>query len=79
MELRRVDHIVDLAQQWGVKGAVLALQKFCDTHQFDTPYIQKALGEKGIPLLSLEFDITVPTGQFRTRLEAFLEMIEAGV
>ncbi|MDP6346796.1 MAG: 2-hydroxyacyl-CoA dehydratase [Dehalococcoidia bacterium] len=79
MELRRVDHIVDLAQQWGVKGAVLVLQKFCDTHQFDTPYIQKALGEKGIPLLSLELDITVPTGQFRTRLEAFLEMIEAGV
>ena len=79
MELRRVEHIVNLARDYKVQGALLILQKFCDVHQFDTPYIQKALGEMGIPLLLLEFDVTVPLGQFRTRLEAFLEMIGAGV
>jgi len=33
------------------------------------------LKERNIPSLFLEFDITTPIGQFRTRVEAFLEML----
>ena len=31
----------------------------------------------GVPVLFLEFDVTVPVGQFQIRVEAFLEMIQA--
>ncbi len=51
-------------------------QKFCDPHELDIPAIKKALEGKGIPTLFLELDVTVPIGQFRTRVEAFLEMLQ---
>ncbi len=31
--------------------------------------------EINMPTLFLEFDMTIPWGQFRTRVEAFLEML----
>jgi benzoyl-CoA reductase/2-hydroxyglutaryl-CoA dehydratase subunit BcrC/BadD/HgdB len=30
----------------------------------------------GVRTLFLEFDVTLPAGQFRTRVEAFLEMLQ---
>ena len=50
-------------------------QKFCDPHELDIPAINKFLKENGIPSLFLEFDVTVPIGQFKIRTEAFLEML----
>ena len=38
---------------------------------------RETLEESGVPTLFLEFDVTVPLGQFRVRVEAFLEMISA--
>ncbi len=75
-ERTRVPHIQKLAVDWGAKGAILVQQKFCDPHELDIPAIKKALEGKGIPTLFLELDVTVPIGQFRTRVEAFLEMLQ---
>lgn len=74
-ERTRVDHIVKLAKDWDVKGAIVIQQKFCDPHELDIPAIRKILKENGIDNLFLEFDVTVPIGQFKVRVEAFLEMI----
>ena len=71
----RIDHILKLAEEWNVGGAIVIQQKFCDPHELDIPAIRKALDEKGIKTLFLEFDVTVPIGQFKVRVEAFLEMI----
>ena len=71
----RIAHILQLAEQWKVDGAVVMQQKFCDPHELDTPAIRKALEDNGIKTLFLEFDVTVPIGQFKVRVEAFLEMI----
>jgi benzoyl-CoA reductase subunit C len=76
-ERSRVPHILQLADRWKVQGAVVLQQKFCDPHEADTPSIIEALKEKGIPSLFLELDVTVPVGQFKTRTDAFLEMITA--
>lgn len=73
----RVDHVLGLAHEWRCKGAVVIQQKFCDPHELDVPAIQAALEASGIPVLLLEFDVTVPLGQFRVRVEAFLEMLDA--
>jgi benzoyl-CoA reductase subunit C len=74
-ERTRVPHILKLAKDWNVAGAIVIQQKFCDPHELDIPAIRKALQEIGIKTLFLEFDVTVPIGQFKVRVEAFLEMI----
>jgi benzoyl-CoA reductase subunit C len=75
-ERTRVDHIVKLAKEYDIQGAIVMQMKFCDPHELDTPAIKEALENKvGVPTIFLEFDVTVPIGQFKTRVEAFLEII----
>jgi benzoyl-CoA reductase subunit C len=75
-ERTRVDHIVKLAKEYDIQGAIVMQMKFCDPHELDTPAIKKALEDDvGVPTIFLEFDVTVPIGQFKTRVEAFLEII----
>jgi benzoyl-CoA reductase subunit C len=72
----RMPHLVALAREWGAQGAILIQQKFCDPHELDIPATKKALrDELDIPSLFLEFDVTVPIGQFKIRAEAFLETL----
>lgn len=74
-ERNRIPHILSLAKEYDVQGAVIIQQKFCDPHELDIPAIQKELNANGIKTLFLEFDVTVPLGQFKVRCEAFLEML----
>jgi len=74
-ERTRLEHIKQLAQDWNVQGAIIIQQKFCDPHELDIPAITKDLKQAGVPSQFLEFDVTVPVGQFKTRVEAFLEML----
>jgi len=76
MDRSRIDHIIGLAKEYDVKGAIVIQQKFCDPHELDIPTITKELNSVGIKTLFLEFDVTVPIGQFKIRVEAFLEMLQ---
>lgn len=67
------------AKDWDTQGVLLYQQKFCDPHEFDIPFLAQNFKELDIPTLVLEFDVTIPFGQFRTRIEAFLEMAELEV
>ena len=72
----RLDHIVQLAKDYNVQGAIIMQMKFCDPHELDTVAIKEKLEKDvGIPTIFLEFDVTVPMGQFKTRVEAFLEIL----
>ncbi|MHA2097807.1 MAG: benzoyl-CoA reductase, bzd-type, subunit N [Candidatus Kariarchaeaceae archaeon] len=75
-ERRRVPHVMQLAHDYDVDGAILIQQKFCDPHELEIPTMQHNFDLNNIPTLFLELDVTVPIGQFRTRVEAFLEMID---
>ena len=75
-ERKRIPHIMKLAKDFGVQGAIVMQQKFCDPHELDNVAIRKELENKGMKTLFLEFDVTVPIGQFRIRVEAFLETIK---
>jgi benzoyl-CoA reductase subunit C len=72
----RVTHAIELAKAYDVQGAIVMQQKFCDPHEIDIPAMTKALNDAGIKTLFLEFDVTVPLGQFKVRVEAFLEMLQ---
>ena len=72
---RRFNWIERWAKEYNVEGAIIMQQKFCDPHELDIPALRELFDKLGIPHLFLEFDITVPVGQFRTRVEAFLESL----
>jgi benzoyl-CoA reductase subunit C len=71
----RIERVLQFAKEWNVAGAIIIQQKFCDPHEIDIPAIRKALEAAGVKVLFLEFDVTVPVGQFKIRVEAFLEML----
>jgi benzoyl-CoA reductase subunit C len=74
-ELTRIRHAVNLAKEFNVQGALVIQNKFCDPHGIEIPPLREALGAIGVRTYPLEFDVTVPWGQFRTRVEAFLETL----
>jgi len=60
----------------GAKGVIFFLLKFCDPHAFEYPHAKKMLDDCGIPSLHIEFEYgSLPAGQTRTRVEAFLETL----
>ncbi len=75
-ERTRLPHILKLAQDYNVQGALLIQQKFCDPHELDIPTLKLHLEKNDIRTYFLEFDVTVPAGQFKTRVEAFLETFQ---
>ena len=74
-ERTRVPHVLALAKSYNVQGAIVMQQKFCDPHELDNPALIRALNDADFKTLFLEFDVTVPIGQFKVRVEAFLEML----
>jgi len=74
-ELTRIRHAVNLAKEFNVHGAIVMQNKFCDPHGIEIPPLREALDAIGVRTYPLEFDVTVPWGQFRTRVEAFLETL----
>ena len=72
----RADRILKHAKDWNIQGVLVYQQKFCDPHEFDIPSLLKMFKDNNIATLVLEFDVTIPFGQFRTRIEAFLEILE---
>ena len=76
-ERRRMEQIGSLADDFDVDGVIIVMQKFCDPHQLDIPRERELLEEeKGLNTLTLEFDASVPVGQFKTRVEAFVEQLQ---
>lgn len=75
---QRFAYLQDYARDWNVQGALLYAIRFCDTYQLDAPEIQNYLMGLGLPVLHIEHDyVTAPIAQWKTRVEAFLETIEA--
>jgi len=74
-EFTRIEHALKLAKDFNVQGALVIQNKFCDPHGIEIPPLREALNQVGVQTYPLEFDVTVPWGQFRTRVEAFLETL----
>lgn len=76
-ERRRISYYARLIEEYKIGGVIYTMQRQCDAHGLDYPAVETFFKAKGIPILKLELDYTVPAGQFRTRIEAFLEMLTA--
>ena len=57
-------------------GVIDANLSFCHTYSVEHRDIERGLKEKNIPIMQIETDYSSEdSGQIKTRVEAFLEMI----
>jgi benzoyl-CoA reductase/2-hydroxyglutaryl-CoA dehydratase subunit BcrC/BadD/HgdB len=71
--------LIDRVHRSHANGIIHYALKFCDTYQYDVPQLKQRIAAAGIKFLALEDDCTASsTGQLRTRLEAFKEILAAG-
>lgn len=72
----RPSYLLRKAKGAGVVGVVFFLQHFCEPHAFDYPFVRDALEAEGLKTLLIEADLdSASSGQMRTRVEAFLEVL----
>ncbi len=73
----RMTYLLNMVERTGAKGVVFYDVKFCEPELFDIPILRKELGVANVPSIMIEVDINDQfSQQVRTRLGAFLEMIE---
>jgi benzoyl-CoA reductase/2-hydroxyglutaryl-CoA dehydratase subunit BcrC/BadD/HgdB len=75
---RRLAYLSQLVAERGVQAAICAYSKFCDLYLAEFPILKTHLEGLGVPVLLLELEDDGVSGQHRTRVEAFLEMLDGG-
>ncbi len=77
----RIRHLQNLARSYRVHGAINPCHWGCRQGTGARGLIEEGLKEVGVPVLNLEVDCVDPRnfseGQLKTRLQAFLEMLES--
>ena len=72
----RLKHLVQKIERSGAKGAIFYTVKFCEPELFDIPQLVEGLKSKGVATLVMDTELNQGvSGQMRTRVEAFVEMI----
>lgn len=73
----RFGDIGALSKDFGVDGVILYIYKYCDPFGFEVPARKTYLDSLNLPVLYLEDEYSSGSiGRLRTRIQAFLEMIE---
>lgn len=74
---KRVDDIIRLAKEYNVDGVIDTNLKFCCLYDTESYSVERALKQENIPLLKIETDYADEDAQqLRTRIEAFIEMLD---
>ena len=74
----RFNRILNLVKDFNVEGVISQIIRYCVPYAHDLPLLIGRLKEPGIPVLSLDVEYgTSGSGQIQTRVQAFLEMLEA--
>jgi benzoyl-CoA reductase/2-hydroxyglutaryl-CoA dehydratase subunit BcrC/BadD/HgdB len=74
-EKKRFRFIQQFIEDFKPDGVVFLYQRFCSPQPMDVVALKPILDKLGIPATELELDTTVPITQFRTQLEALVEII----
>jgi benzoyl-CoA reductase subunit C len=74
-EKKRFRFIQQFIEDFKPDGVVFLYQRFCSPQPMDVVALKPILEKLGIPSTELELDTTVPITQFRTQLEALVEII----
>ena len=72
----RDDIVINECKNCGAQAVLFASMKFCDTDEYDYPWIRQAIKKIGLPILNLEIEETMQSFEgVRTRIQAFSEQI----
>jgi len=73
---KRLDFTLKLIEDFKVDGVIWYELLCCETYDSEAYFFTRELSERNIPILVLESDFgTAATGQLKTRIEAFLEIL----
>ena len=74
----RFDRIIQLIRDFRVEGVVSQIIRYCVPYAHDLPLLIKKLHAINVPVLALDVEYgSSGSGQIATRVQAFLEMLEA--
>ena len=74
----RMDRIIALSQDYHINGALYHVLQACHLYGMEQLRVERALSELDIPVLNIETDYSQEdVEQIRTRVEAFIEMIQS--
>ncbi len=74
----RFRRVLELVREFRVDGVISQTIRYCSPYSNDLPLLADVLERHGVPLLSLDVEYgTSGSGQILTRVQAFLEMLEA--
>jgi bzd-type benzoyl-CoA reductase N subunit len=74
----RFQRMLQLTQEFRVDGVISETIRYCSPYSNDLPLLSDLLNRNGVPMLSLDVEYgTSGSGQILTRVQAFLEMLEA--
>ena len=74
---KRLDFVLKLIKDFNVSGVIWYELLGCETYDSESYYFARKLEERNIPMLILESDYgTADTGQLKTRIEAFIEIVK---
>ena len=74
----RFNRMLDLARDFRVEGVISQIIRYCVPYAHDLPLLIDRLKTQDIPTLALVVEYgTSGSGQIQTRVQAFLEMLEA--
>jgi benzoyl-CoA reductase/2-hydroxyglutaryl-CoA dehydratase subunit BcrC/BadD/HgdB len=72
----RLKRLLERIGRSGAKGVLFHTVKFCEPELFDIPQLVEGLKSKGVAALVMDSELNQGvSGQMRTRVEAFTEMI----
>ncbi len=73
---KRIEHLLHKVRKSRARGVIFWTVKFCEPELFDLPPLIEAMKKEGIRTMVIESELNQsPSGQIRTRLEAFIEMM----
>jgi benzoyl-CoA reductase/2-hydroxyglutaryl-CoA dehydratase subunit BcrC/BadD/HgdB len=76
-QANRFEHLFRMARDYRVDGVIAEILPYCAPLENDKPWLKKEMDKRGLPVLELELEYCEqPSGQMKTRVEAFLEMLQ---
>ncbi len=77
---KRLDFMLNLIKDFKIDGVIWYELLACETYDSESFFFIDKMAEHGVPVLILESDYgTADTGQIKTRVEAFFEIVKGGV
>ena len=75
----RMTNVIEMRKRLKADGVIHYALQFCTPYMIEAYKIKNSLAEKDVPFLRIETDYSMEDmGQLKTRIEAFLEMLDSG-